>query len=104
ASAPRAAGSPSALVSRSIPHRKAASVLPEPVGAEISVLAPEEIAGQPRAWAGVGASNEDSNQRLTGSENGARGDSAVVFGRVANPPILRTVRTRYLRHVEPERG
>ena len=32
-----------------MPHRNAASVLPDPVGAQISVFSPEEIAGQPSA-------------------------------------------------------
>ena len=41
-----------------MPQRNAASVLPEPVGAQISVLRAEAIAGQPCAWAGVGASND----------------------------------------------
>ena len=51
---------------RSMPQRKLARVLPEPVGAQISVLAPLEIASQPPAWAGVGPSKEASNQRRTG--------------------------------------
>ena len=75
---------------RSIPQRKLASVLPEPVGAQIRVLSPSAIASQPPAWAGVGPSKEDSNQRLTGALNGASGSvSALVFGSVVNPPILR---------------
>ncbi len=49
-----------------MPQRKAASVLPEPVGAQIRVCSPEAIAGQPCACAGVGASKEASNQRRTG--------------------------------------
>ncbi len=73
-----------------MPQRKAARVLPDPVGAEISVFAPEVINGQPCAWAGVGASKEASNQRLTGSENGVRGDSALCLERVANPLSLRS--------------
>jgi hypothetical protein len=52
-------------------------------------LAPAAIGGQPRVWTGVGAANEASNQRLTGSENGARVDSGVSIRRVANRPILR---------------
>ena len=56
-----------------MPQRKLASVFPEPVGAQISVLEPREIASQPPAWAGVGPSKEDSNQRLTGALNGASG-------------------------------
>ena len=56
-----------------MPQRKALRVLPEPVGAQMSVLAPEAIFGQPAAWAGVGTSNEASNQRLVGSLKSARG-------------------------------
>ena len=58
--------------------------MPEPVGAQISVFAPDEIAGQPRAWAGVGSANDASNQPRTGSEKGARGDFALCFRAVAN--------------------
>src|SRR4051794_40429030 len=43
-------------------YRKAASVFPEPVGAWISVCAPDAITGQPFSCAGVGASNAASNQ------------------------------------------
>ena len=50
-----------------MPQRKAARVFPEPVGAQIRVCSPEAIAGQPAAWAGVGASNDSSNQRRTGA-------------------------------------
>src|SRR6266511_2601379 len=94
ASPPGVPGSPLALrASVSIPHRNAASVFPEPVGAQISVFAPAVINGQPIACAGVGASNEASNQRLTGAEHGVRADAAVAFAWVANPPILRIRRT-----------
>src|SRR5688572_3074597 len=68
--------------SRSIPHRKAARVLPEPVGAEINAFSPPEIAAQPAAWTGVGASNEASNQARTLELNGARAWEV-------KPPILR---------------
>jgi hypothetical protein len=75
----------------SMPQRKLASVLPEPVGAQISVLAPLEIASQPPVWAGVGPSKDASNQRLTGALNGFRGsDPALGFASAANPPILRS--------------
>ena len=67
------------------------SVLPEPVGAQISVLSPEAIAGQPLSWAGVGASNEASNQRLTGAENGSSAvDVSVGFEAMSNPLSLRS--------------
>ena len=45
--------------------RKAASVLPEPVGAEISVSRPAMMCGQPRACASVGALKRRSNQART---------------------------------------
>jgi len=35
------------VIRRSMPHRKAANVLPEPVGDRIRVLSPLEMAGQP---------------------------------------------------------
>jgi hypothetical protein len=74
----------------SIPQRKLARVLPEPVGAQISALAPPEIASQPPTCAGVGPSKDASNQRRTGALNGASGsDSVLGFALVANPPILR---------------
>ena len=73
-----------------MPQRKAARVLPEPVGAQISALAPPAIASQPPACAGVGPSKESSNQRLTGALNGASGSGfAVGFASALNPPILR---------------
>src|SRR3954449_4185444 len=80
-----------------MPQRKLASVLPEPVGAQMSVLFPLEIAFQPPAWAGVGPSKEASNQRRTGALKGSSasagddlGDFALCFRWVANPLILRT--------------
>ena len=47
--------------SRSIAHRNAASVLPEPVGAMTSVLSPSAIAVQACACAGVGAAKVPAN-------------------------------------------
>src|SRR6476661_10252514 len=74
-----------------MPERKLASVLPDPVGAQISVFSPLEIASQPPVCAGVGPSNEDSNQRRTLGAKGASGsgDSTAAFRLVANRPILR---------------
>lgn len=83
--------SESERASLSIPQRKLASVFPDPVGAQISVCSPLEIASQPPACAGVGPSKEASNQRRTGGLNGASGsDLLLVFASVANPPILRS--------------
>ena len=64
--------------------------MPEPVGAQISVLAPEAIFGQPCAWAGVGASNDASNQRRVRSLKAANGsDFTLDFGIGLNRLILR---------------
>src|SRR5262249_17993980 len=43
--------------------RNAASVLPEPVGAAMSVWRPSRIAAQPCSWAGVGVPRVSENQR-----------------------------------------
>ena len=60
---------PARSASRSMPERKAASVLPEPVGAWMRTLAPLAIAGQPSACAGVGASKTPSNHARVRSPN-----------------------------------
>ena len=51
-------------------QRNAASVLPLPVGARISVDSPRAIAGQPSRCAGVGAAKESANHSLTAGRNG----------------------------------
>src|SRR4051794_13844030 len=58
---------------RSSAHRKAASVLPEPVGAEMRTCSPVAIAGQAWAWAGVGSSKELRNQSRTRGVKAERG-------------------------------
>src|SRR6478752_5067199 len=60
---------------RSIAQRKAARVLPEPVGARISVWSPAAIAGQPLVWASVGAPNVVSNHSRTAGEKGPSGSA-----------------------------
>jgi hypothetical protein len=52
-------------MTRSIAQRNAASVLPLPVGARISVDSPRAIAGHPSACGGVGASNDARNHSAT---------------------------------------
>ena len=49
----------------SIAARKAANVLPEPVGAAISVCRPDLIDGQASACAGVARTKRLSNQSAT---------------------------------------
>ena len=63
----RSAGS--VVHNRSIEARNAVSVLPLPVGAQISVCAPDRIAGQPSTCAVVGAGNDVANQARTAGEN-----------------------------------
>ena len=46
---------------RSIAYRNAASVLPDPVGAEIRTCSPDAIAGQACSCAAVGASKAPLN-------------------------------------------
>src|SRR5690606_15109827 len=58
--------------SRSIAHRKAASVLPDPVGAHSNVCSPRAIGSHAWACAGVGSAKEDSNHDRTGDVNLSR--------------------------------
>src|SRR4029079_5175031 len=67
-----------------------ARVLPLPVGAWIRVWRPVEMDAQPPTWAGVGASNDDSNQARTAGENGASGSTAP--GRLGAVGLLRVGR------------
>ncbi len=67
--------------SRSIPHRNAARVFPEPVGARISVCSPEAMAGHPCSWAVVGAGNEEANQSRTGDEKRSSAAMPAAYGR-----------------------
>ena len=57
--------------------RNAAKVLPEPVGAAMRVCVPWAIAGQPWAWASVGAANLPLNQARTIGWNWERGMGQV---------------------------
>ena len=50
-------------------ERKAASVLPLPVGAQIRVCSPAAMGGQPCCWAAVGSGNDVANQARTAGEN-----------------------------------
>ena len=59
-----------AVASRSIDHKKAASVLPEPVGATTRAFSSEEMAFQAPVCASVGRSKADPNHSRVASENG----------------------------------
>jgi hypothetical protein len=73
-----------ALLSRSSAHRNAASVFPDPVGAETKTCSPPAIAGHAFAWAGVGAAKACSNQSRTGALKLDRGTRV----RLARPGCL----------------
>ena len=74
---PAVDGRGSLSASRSIAHRKAASVLPEPVGAMTSVLSPSAIAAHAWAWAGVGSAKVPANHSRVSALNRARGSAGV---------------------------
>ena len=59
------------VTSRSIDVRNAASVLPLPVGAQISVCSPLVMCGHPSAWAFVGSGKDAPNHARTAGENAA---------------------------------
>src|ERR1044072_175294 len=67
-------------------HRKAARVLPEPVGARMRVWSPRAIASHPCSWASVGAAKVASNQARVGAEKRSREATA--------PPRLRGSRDK----------
>ena len=66
--------------SRSIAHRNAASVLPDPVGATTSVSSPLPMAPQAPAWACVGSANAPSNQARVAGENPSSASAVPVSG------------------------
>ena len=76
---PSSPGSPGApggrCASRSRHHRNAASVLPLPVGASISVWWPAAMLAQPRACTGVGAAKLWRNQVCVAAPNSASGSA-----------------------------
>src|SRR3954470_8621511 len=79
------------LASRSSDQRKAARVLPEPVGATSSAGSPLLIADQAPSCAGVGASNAPVNQARVASENRSRVDmSSSLPARYDTSPVQRT--------------
>ena len=57
------------MTSRSIAARNAVSVLPDPVGAQISVCSPATMCGHPSTCGGVGDGNELANHSATAGEN-----------------------------------
>jgi hypothetical protein len=81
--------------SRSMAHKKADSVLPDPVGAMTSVSSPLPIACHASACAWVGAANAPSNHARVAGENPSR--ASAVIGCLAgmspsciDPPTFET--------------
>ncbi len=72
---PAVAGRGSLAARRSMAHRNAASVLPEPVGAMTRVLAPSAMADHASAWAGVGDSKVPVNHSRVSAVKRARGSA-----------------------------
>src|SRR3954451_24407262 len=88
---PRSSGAGS-LARRSSPIRNAASVLPEPVGAQRSVCAPDAIAGQPCSWAGVGPSgNASANQTAVAGEKRSGSVAAIPAVSLPSAVVIETL-------------
>ena len=62
--------------------------MPDPVGAKISVFWPAAMAGQPWAWAAVGARKLDSNQAATGAANSESGSSGATAPNLGSAPAV----------------
>src|SRR5207249_5971314 len=60
------------VANRSMHQKKAASVLPLPVGADIRVCWPAATDRQPPSWTAVGAENAPENQARAAGENRSR--------------------------------
>ena len=83
-----------AAASRSSAHRKAASVLPDPVGAMTSVSSPLPIAVQACACACVGAAKTAVNQALVAGEKFSSDSmTSWLSGMVPSCPAPLTVRS-----------
>src|SRR5262245_29725433 len=81
---------------RSMPHRKAASVMPDPVGARMRVWSPPAMAGHPWAWAGVGAGKLVSNHAWTaGEKRGASTTGTLLRGYDREAGVRREERDPY---------
>jgi len=81
-----------AAASRSSDQRKAASVLPEPVGATTSVWSPRLIASQAPRWAAVAASKAPANHARVAAENWS--STPPLMGTSVPPPTDSSSRRR----------
>src|SRR5262245_7445800 len=79
-------------------ERKAASVLPEPVGAAIRVWRPSRMAGQPSRCGSVGSPKRPANHSRTAGWNADRADmSPILPASRADGDLLTRVRRRAAR-------
>src|SRR6478736_2519474 len=85
---------------RSSDHRKAARVLPEPVGATTSACRSVDTASHAPACAGVGASNAPENHARVGAVKRSRG-STVTRPFSPDPPTPARRRDRARRPTRP---
>ena len=72
--------------------RKAASVLPEPVGAAISRLSPAATTGQEKRCAAVGSPNVWQNQRRAGSESESKAPAVLPGPSSGNRSLTEALR------------
>src|SRR2546428_12518957 len=75
------------VANRSIHQKKAASVLPLPVGADIRVCWPAATDRQPPSWTSVGAAKAPENQARAAGENRSRtvGIDLRLGARISKP-------------------
>ena len=92
----RAPVSAPSRTSASIAARKAASVLPEPVGAAISACLPDWIAGHAATCAAVGAAKVSANQVATAGwkVRNASGNSTLAVPKGSCRVAVAPTRTR----------
>src|SRR5690606_36329076 len=81
-------------ISRSSAARNAASILPDPVGARISVDSPRTIAGQPFRWASVTDGKTDRNHCRTDGSNRFSGsrDTGDIYEATSRQPVRQEAR------------
>ena len=77
------------LASWSIDQRKAARVLPDPVGATTSVCEPPEIDSQAAVWALVGLAKAPSNQARVAGRNRSRELTSPILVQPSDTPGTR---------------
>src|SRR6187431_2509988 len=91
-------------IRRSIAHRNAERVLPDPVGAAISVLSPRAIGGQPSTCGGVGSPKARSNHSRTGGEKCVRAGGVTTYRKVTPSRLQLVARSEQIDRPRKQRG